>query len=222
MNIFRQLDNEYQLTKMKLQSSTDPEELRFEARKLELLQTFLSYMESLAWMKHRQTKEKVKAYLKSNFQYRAVAEKLGISLNSLQVSVSYAAKKLEEKLGAALQLVKEGDLEAAERAFLVAIGRKNPSDLFLSGLADVLPEADEISDVDLTECSEELKLLRFFTIGHVQKLVGKYDVRKIKQLLYIILSQDPVYIRERDILLRYVDGEISMEEALGRLKLLRE
>ncbi|MFC5530477.1 hypothetical protein [Cohnella yongneupensis] len=221
MNMFRKLDQEFQMTKEKLETLTQPEELRFEAKKLQLLTTLIAYVNSFEWITHRQTKEKIRVFLRSNFQYKAVAQKLGISLNSLQVSVSYASKKLQEKMGTSLLLLQRGDLEAAEREFLIAIGRSEPFDLCLEGFSETMPDAEEIPDVDLTTCLGELKLLVFFTRWHVQKLVGSYDVKKLKMLLHIITSLDPMYVQERDTLIRCLDGNISVAEAIGRLKQAR-
>lgn len=167
------------LTKDRLETATQPEESRFEAKKLQFLTTLLSYANGLEWISHQKTKEKIRAYLKSNFQYKAVARRFGVSLNSLQVSISYASKKLHGKIGASLLLLQQGDLEAAEREFLIAIDRRKPLDLYLDGFVENLPDAEEAPHV-----------VRgfIFPLVHVEQCIQFCKPRRFRLQLLLLLE----------------------------------
>ncbi|EKN71017.1 hypothetical protein P9E76_21805 [Schinkia azotoformans] len=219
MIIFRRLEETFRTVKANLDTQLPEEELEIELEKMRLLSKIISYVNSYQWLKHEQMKNKIREFLQSKYSYQAVAKKFGVTLNSLQVSVSYAAKRLEEKqIGVALDLLLNGDVVAAERAFLLGTGQTVPSTWFLDGVLDLCPSAKKKTEVDLRVCERELRFLKLMTNKHIEEMIGTLDRDRMMHLLYILLQNDRSFIAERDILIRYFNDELDVKQAVQRLK----
>ncbi|MED3767661.1 hypothetical protein P4538_13295, partial [Geobacillus stearothermophilus] len=84
-------------------------------RKLNALMEIVSYVKSLAWLKQSQAKEKMRFLIKTKFNYERTKKEFNISsINAVEVFVSYANKKLLEKIGKdTVDLILRGEVDSA-------------------------------------------------------------------------------------------------------------
>ncbi|MEC1718737.1 hypothetical protein [Schinkia azotoformans] len=218
MIIFRRVEEAFRTTKSNLDTQLPEEELAIELEKMRLLSKIISYINSYQWLKHEQTRIKIREFLQSSYRYQEVAQKFGVTLNSLQVSVSYAAKKLEKQIGTALDLLLSGEIEAAEREFLLNTGQTVPSTWFLDGVLERLPQPNKKVSADLSVSERELRFLKLMTKKHIEEMVGTLDQDRMKHLLYILLQNDRSFISEREILIRFLNGELDVKQVVQRFK----
>lgn len=211
MLIFKKLSNAVKETNTKLamykDGSTDKE---VEYRKQAALDELVKYTKSYAWMKRRDAIEKVQAVLKSKYDYKLVSEHFHVSSNSLQVTMSYASKLLEDKIGAnTIDLILIGEIDNAMLQFRAGAGVVSLDALLVSGVTAMLPKTEKSLYLSVVGCEEELNFIRGLTVVKVAKELSGLDSSKLAFLRYILGSSDSRYARERGVVLNYISGNIS-------------
>lgn len=102
------------MVKEGLRTRTDEDAIALEIAKLKILTRIIAYVNSYEWLSRAQTREKMKAFLQSKYNYREVAERFGIKKSTLQVAISHANRRLEQKIGSkTIDLNLEGKIELA-------------------------------------------------------------------------------------------------------------
>lgn len=174
--------------------------MALELRKLRLLSSIISYVNSYEWLAQTKTKEKIKLFLLSKYNYKVVAAQYKLKLNSLEVSISYAAKRLEKKIGHnTIDLILEGKVELAEQEFLIGSGKFQPTtELFIEGITKLLPRPEKDTGVELYASERELRFLSYFTRRNMNKISDSLDQNRIKHLLYLLTTNDStLYFRAK-------------------------
>ncbi|RXT08833.1 hypothetical protein [Ammoniphilus sp. CFH 90114] len=218
MLVFREIEELVREVKSRLASLGVESDSKLDGQRFLLLQQVVTYVNSMVWLSHGKTREKVKSFLRSRYNYQEVAERYGVSVSQMHKCISYAGSQLRRRIGGTLLLIKSGALASAEREFALATGAGDPSALFVKGMHDWF---DTVKDagVDISTCDRELSFLSCFTNRNIDRVIDSLDPRKVSHLLYILLKGDITYVSERGILSRcIVDGELDALEAIALLK----
>jgi hypothetical protein len=218
MLVFKEIEEAVRSVKGNLTTLGGEKDLILEEQRLQLLVRIVVYVNSFDWLSHDKTREKLNSFIQSRYNYRETAEKFGVSVKSLHVSVSYASSRLKKRLGSVLALLEVNEVIAAEREFLIGIGRSNPSDVFVGGIANLFSNPVKNTGVELSTCQRELSFLSYFTIRNIDRVISTLDRAKVCHLLYILLRNDTTYVSERGILISCLEGELKASEAISLLK----
>lgn len=216
MLIFKELAEEVSEVQNRLAVWDEGEDHAQDEKKLDLLLRLVAFTNSYVWLSHGKSREKLAYFLKNGYDYRDTAVKFGVSVKSIHASVSYAANRLKKRIGLALELLRSGDLVAAEREFALGTGAYN-TNLFISAIHDRFVPVKH-SGVDLSTCHKELGLLFRFTHHHFGRVLDALDQQKLEHLLFVLSHNDRSYMTERSILFRCLEGEFSPDEALALLR----
>ncbi|MFT9485762.1 MAG: hypothetical protein ACH0QD_00055 [Tepidibacillus sp.] len=216
MLVFREIEELAAEVKSKIATLGDESDLPFEARRLQLLMRLVSYVNGYGWLRQEKIREKVRFFLRSRYNYRAVAEKFGLPLSRVHKTVSYASERLRRRIGGVLSLIRSGNLDDAERELAMVTGAVDPSSLFVRGILERFKPVKD-TGVDLAACQREISFLSYFSTRNIERVVGKVDARKVNHVLYVLLTGDATY-PERGILARCIlDGEFDASEAIKRI-----
>jgi hypothetical protein len=189
---------------------------QLEHKKAEALKQIVDYAIELDWIKHQYSKDRLKYFFNSGFEYQITADHFGVSKNSIEASVSYSAKKFEKLIGgkATLNLIKKGQIEEAITQFNIATGKVNPDDWFIDGVNYALPTPKDGIPYKLQNFRKELNFLSLFSKVNFKALVKAQNQENLSHLLYILNSTESKYASERDILCKLLKGEFSNYEGV--------
>ncbi|WP_427392321.1 hypothetical protein ACPVTF_15330 [Geobacillus icigianus] len=213
MKTLKMIEEAVKVTQSNLNKNDIDEETReLELRKLNALMEIVSYVKSLAWLKQSQAKEKMRFLIKTKFNYERTKKEFNISsINAVEVFVSYANKKLLEKIGKdTVDLILRGEVDSAMAQFRANTGHDHQNlDFFIPGIAKFLPHPEKHKFMLLTECEEELILLGNLSHFMVSSMFEKADKMKLAHLLYILNSEDKKYEAEKELITRFLNGEFA-------------
>lgn len=166
------------------------------------LMEIVSYINSLKWLNQERTKKKMSFFIKSKFNYKATFEEFGTSLNAIEVFVSEGQKKLKKKIGEnTIDMILQGEVETAMIQFNLRTKSKRISpELFLPGIAQLLPEPKMNKFFLVSELQKELLLLVNLSPFCVNRFLKKIDVEKLAHLLYIITIEDGQSLERNEII----------------------
>lgn len=208
-----------------LQEISDPfsgkagsDEATLALKKLDLLMQLVSFANSYKYLSHKDIVVRTRVFLQCKYNYREAADLLGgVSLKSLRASVSYAAKRFEKKIGSkTIDLIMEGRLVEAEREFLLSSKTYRPTELFLDDVISRFPPSYG-KGVDLGACKREMEFLYALSHRNIDRASASLDPVRVCHLLHVITSSASSFIRERDILTRFIAGDLKVSEAISLL-----
>jgi len=201
MIIFRRLNNALIEIEGRIRLSSDNEELLLNQNKYDALRVILDYSNSLKWLSHKKTKEKVRYFLNCDMNYRKTAEFFQTGLNRIEVTVSYASSKLEKFIGAStLTKILDGEIDEAMVMFTSNTTAQPYLSWFLPGVTERLPVAMYNPTYTIEECKHELWFLNFFSVQNASRLLDNCDTSKLSHTLYILASSQKKYKKQKEVL----------------------
>lgn len=212
--IFKQLKEAVFTVSNRLQSNplVDEEAKQLEEKRYDALMEIIKYARSLDFLSHESTKEKLRFFFQSRFDYKKTANHFGCPLNNIESAVSYAGKRLERRIGRdTVQMIVQAQtqdaLDAAMLQFRVGTNSCSGQNLFLCNMSEWFPEPAKMGFRDLSEFRMELQLLQMFSMSFFQHFLDSVDHKRLAHLLYILQSADNVHVMERQVLYRILQGE---------------
>ena len=174
-----------------------------EKSKIQVLGTIIQYIKTDG-VSRESARAKLSALMQTHFDYERVGRMFNTSANSIQVSMSYLSKNLENKIGKeTLPLLLAGQIEDAISNFEAC------SNTYL--LAGFIPvEFTERIPLKipkhlvLSDCSQELEFLRSISMSALNEQFTKLDLDKLILIRYILESRDNRYKTERQALYEYL------------------
>lgn len=218
MLVFREIEDLVVGVKSRFATFGVESDLAVEEKRLHLLMKLVSYVNGYEWLSHEKIREKVAYFLKSRYNYRAVAEKFGLPRSRVHKCISYASDRLRRRVGGILALIRSNQLDDAERELAMVTGAVDPSSFFVRGILDHFVVERGVG-VDLATCQREINFLSHFSSRNIGRIVGQVDARKLGHLLYVLCrTEDTLYAPERATLSRCIlDGEFNASEAIRRV-----
>lgn len=186
------------------------------AVKRELLEEIVEYVNSLSWLSRTKTKDKVRFFIKSGYDYEALCKEFGITYESAKNAIKWASKQLKAKIGRnTVQLIRFGYIEEARVAFYVGIGKISRDNLFVSDLNGILPESKYSAIYTLQDCIAELALLRKMSLAYLDKYAEGVDSSKLAYLLSLIEGDSRKATWLRPYIINMIQGYTKLEDLLA-------
>jgi hypothetical protein len=215
--VFRRLTNEFESVRYSLAQNDYSEDTgNLLNAKLDVLTQISTYLHSYSWLKHKTSKERVKAFIASEYNYQACAEQLDVaSLTAFQTSIWYAAKQFEAKIGKkTIDLISEGKTDEALIQFNTGTGLLGLVSLLPSEVAELFPDSKIDVLLTLSECTVELEFLKRIALNTLRKELLSVSKLKLRHLRYILESTDVRYAKHRSEIYKYLLGYTSSIDGL--------
>ena len=214
-SIFKSLSKEHNSVK------NNPDEAV--AAKRELLEEIVEYVNSLSWLSRTKTKDKVRFFIKSGYDYEALCKEFGITYESAKNAIKWASKQLKAKIGRnTVQLIRFGYIEEARVAFYVGIAKISRDNLFVSDLNGILPESKYSAIYTLQDCIAELALLRKMSLAYLSKYAEKVDRSKLAYLLSLIEGDSRKATWLRPYIINMIQGYTKLEDLLAMEEIIKK
>ena len=186
--------------------------------KMALLQEIVDYIKTYQWVKQQSVKEKVKTYLTNDYDYTIVCDVHKVSYDAARQTIKWACDQLEKKIGRNTILdLKENDIEGARASFYISMGKIKVKDLLLSELAEQLPDP-QYGVFDLSDCTNELKILHMMSAARLDYFMGKIDMAKLAYVMYLLYGHSEVADYYRPYLIELMQNKISVNDMLDTAK----
>lgn len=181
---------------------------------LSTLTELKQYIASGVWLRS-DARERFLMLLANNFDYTSVSEQLGISKDSLRVSISYNSKKLEDILGEDIvEKILNGNIEDAKSRIRVNAGTMKLTELYPKEVLNLLPRDRKDNLLTLADCKAEAALLAELTMIRQRARISSIDKDKIAHILAILKSNKEKDVYQKNFLLKYLQGQATWEECL--------
>lgn len=220
-NIFRQIEDVYiDVTNAeKALDTRDEAQVIFIGQKKAMLCEVIEYVNSYKWLKVDLLKNKVQFYLKNKCNLDLLAEAYDISYKAAKETISYANKRLCERIGkGTIQLIKDNRLLEAKTTFDFQTGTLKLKDFIAEPAFELLPKRGAYMTVSLLDCENELKYYQTNAKAMLQLRREAVADDKLSYIRYILENDNPKFAEERLLLLRLLNAEISVEVLLKKIK----
>lgn len=210
MHIFKKLSKAKAEVKSNMEKyKSDEEFVKIESSKLEALEVISDYIDSMSWIRRKNALNKYKALVAHNFNSEKVANYLGTSVGSVKTSITYLSNQIEEKIGKnTIELILEGNIQTAMLQFRVGTGYIDMSKVIDNGIYNMI-EFGEAEGQLISDCESELKFLKALTFKSIQARLSTLSKDKLALIDKIMSSNDMLYAKERVLIYKYLDGEIT-------------
>ena len=152
------------------------------------LEEINSYMLSFGWLTHAKTKERVRTFIDTSYNYVESAKILNVeSRSSFETSIWYTSKKFEERIGVdTLKLILDGRVDEGLRQFRVGTGNLSLSTLIPDGVVSHVPKSKYNGLISPSACGKELRLLKNLTSKKIEAAIQSRNEDNIYFIRYIL------------------------------------
>lgn len=176
-------------------SVPDSAELDFLRRKMAALRELQSYVFNGDWTR-KASREKYIALVKSKFDYKLTAERFNTTRESLDVFAARQNGRLERAIGGALRLIEQNRIEEGLDRFYAQTGE------FLVGefdyrVLELLPEMSQKDSFLVSDCGEEVEILRSLMESNMQKRLNSADCDKLSYLVFLLNTKEEAFRQQR-------------------------
>ncbi len=216
VNSFKNLINLYNSTLQEIQIFEQDATTSSNLQKAKvLLEEIISYMNSYSWLKHKSSKEKVRVWTESGFDYKVLCEECGVSYQTARQCICWANSKFKAKIGEnTLALIKEGLMDEARAAFYLHSGMVGLENFVNTEYQGYLPQA-KFNIYSLKECENELKILRLISKARFQNYLDLMDEEKMAYVLWLLMGQSKKSDVFRPYILSLLRDELSAEDLIS-------
>lgn len=202
--IIKDLENLYRETKHKLRelvqaSTPDPAEHELLKRKMAALNELKKYVISGDWTRPA-SREKFVDLIKSKFDYKLIAKQYSTTRESLDVFVFRQDKRLQDVMGDALNLISIDRIEEGLSSFCANAGIISAKE-FDYIVSELLPIGEKKDSLLVSDCAEEVGILRFLLKGNLQKWLNGADSAKLSYLMFLLNTKEAAFQKQRSELI---------------------
>lgn len=181
-------------------SSPNLAELALMRRKMSALREIQSYIFNGNWTRVK-SREKYAALIKSKFDYKLIAERFNTTRESLEVFAARQNKRLERAIGEALRLIEQDSIEEGLDCFYARTGEFSAAE-FDYRVSELLPKTSQKDSFLVSDCAEEVKILRSLMKSEVRKRLSGADCDKLSYLAFLLNSDEEVFRQQKAELIR--------------------
>lgn len=194
-----------------LESASFPDrtELGLLRRKMAALKIFQSYVFNGDWTR-KASHEKYTALIKSKFDYKLIAERFNTTTESLNVFAARQNKRLERVIGEALRLIAENRIEVGLDCFYAQTGEFSEGE-FDYRVSELLPEASQKDSILISDCAEEVNILRNLMRSNVKRRLNSADSDKLAYLMFLLTTKEEAFWMQRAELI----GKLRQKDSQG-------
>lgn len=216
INIFKSISRTYTSTLQELElveQGSDTEFNLLQAK--ELLEEIVEYMKSYKWLYKGSSKEKIKVWLESGYDYEVLCEKCNIPYANAKMAVSWANGQFKKKIGeSTIKLIKEGLIEEARAAFYAGTGKLRVDMFVASDCLEALPKA-EYNIYKLADCTNELEILRCISKARLKGYLEVMDEDKMAYVLWLLTGKSKKSDLFRPYLISLLNDDLSADELIS-------
>lgn len=198
--IIKDFENCYEVTFYRLKmledsSGAEPEELEFIRRKMAALNELKQFILRGKWTRETSLKKYI-ALVRSKFDYKLIAERFDTTRESLDVFAVRQDKRLKGFIGEALQLIELNRIDEGLDCFYSAAGIFSDRE-FDYRVSELLPEMRKKDSFLVSECKEEVELLRSLLRTNVSKRLNGADLYKLGYLVFLLHTNDDMFMKQK-------------------------
>lgn len=147
------------------------------------------FVSGCSYLCHKQTIERVQAYINAECDYSRTLEGMSVDANNFRNSIAYANSKLKNLLGKnILRRIKEAP-EFAEELITWVI--EHPQELLYSQVLDFIP-AFKGRRYNWNECVAEIKFLHTYTYLKMKHEANKLEPQKVAYIYHVLTEPSDV------------------------------
>ncbi len=188
------------LIELKNTGCSDSDEYAFLRRKKAALRELHNYVLSGNWTR-KASREKYNALVDSGFDYKLIAQRFNTTRESLDVFAARQNKRLSAVIGEAFRLIEQDRIEEGLESFYSLSGVFSPQEFDYKPL-DLLPKYSQKDSFLISDCSEELVILRSLMKSEVKKRLNGADSEKLSYLVFLLNSEDSAFAEQKRALVR--------------------
>ena len=173
----------------------DSPEYEFLSRKKAVLREIQDYLNYGDWTRES-SRKKYNALISSNWDYKLIAERYQTTRESLDVFASRQDKRLQRVIGGALDLIEIGYIEEGLARFYADSGTMSKQE-FTYSMRDLLPKAEKKDSFTVSDCPDEVEVLRSICRSNVKEWLSDADYDKLAYLMFLLETKDPVYQKQK-------------------------
>lgn len=173
----------------------DTAELELLRRKIAALHELQNYVQYGNWTR-KASREKYLALFISKFDYKLIAERFNTTRQSLDVFAARQNKRLEGFIGEALRLIEQDRIEEGLDCFYAATGEFSAGE-FDYRVSELLPKMSQKDSFLVSDCGEEVKILRSLMKSNMQKWLNGTDLDKLSYLMFLLNSKEEAFRQQR-------------------------
>lgn len=181
-----------QAVSQRLRETNNPDEvIRLKALS-KALNMLLRYIYDGDWARES-TREKMKMFIRSKFDYKYVCSACNTSRECLDVFLSRQEKRLIGIIGKPFELICKGEIEEGMRLFGSATGAVSIKREICYNTTEILPEPKIKEGLTIGECGKEIAFLRNISKAALKEQLNGCDTEKLSHLLFLIGSKEDNY-----------------------------
>lgn len=189
-------ETKHRLREIEQVVTPDPAEHDLLKRKLDALNKLQKYAVSGNWTRTASW-EKFIALVKSKFNYKLIEKRYNTDRKCLDVFVFRQNKRLQDVMGEALRLISDNRIEEGLSSFYANAGIISAKE-FDYKISELLPEGENKDRFLVSDCGEEVEILRFLMKGRMQEWLGSGTYRaKLAYLMFLLDTDEVEYQPQR-------------------------
>lgn len=183
------------LRELEVAGVSDTAELDFLRRKMAALRELQNYVYNGDWTR-KASREKYIELVKSKFDYKLTAKRFNTERECLNVFATRQNKRLERTIGEALRLIEQDRIEEGLDRFYAATGEFSAGE-FEYRVSEMLPKMSQKDSFLVSECSEEINILRSLMKSNVNKCLNSADCGKLSYLVFLLNTKEEAFRKQR-------------------------
>ena len=173
------------------------------SRKMAVLSEIQGYIYHGDWTRES-SREKYIALVRSKGDYKLIAERYQTTRESLDVFATRQDKRLKRTIGSALVLIEAGRIEEGLARFYADSGTLSKQE-FTYSMRDLLPKAEKKDSFTVSDCPDEVDILRSICRSNMQEWLSDADFDKLAYLMFLLETDDPAYqMQKRELVAEIV------------------
>ncbi len=187
------------LRELKNTGCSDSDEYAFLRRKKAALRELHDYVLSGNWTR-KASCEKYNALVNSGFDYKLIAQRFNTTRESLDVFAARQNKRLSTVIGEAFRLIEQDRIEEGLESFYSLSGVFSPQEFDYKPLELLKPKKKDSFLV--SDCSEEVVILRSLMKSEVKKRLNGADSEKLSHLVFLLTTEEKAFAEQKRALVR--------------------
>ena len=174
---------------------SDTAELELLRCKMAALKELQSYVYNGNWTR-KASREKYIALVKSKFDYDLTAKRFNTTRECLDVFAFRQNKRLKDTIGKALQLIEQDCIEEGLSHFYSEAGLFSMKE-FAYRVSELLPKGSQKDSFLVSNCAEEVAILRFLLKDNLQEWLNRADREKLSYLVFLLTTDDDTFRKQK-------------------------
>lgn len=136
------------------------------------------------------------ALVRSKFDYKMIAERFNTTRESLDVFAARQNKRLKRAIGGALRQIEQNRLEEGLDRFYAQTGEFSATEIDYR-VSELLPEMSQKNSFLLSDCGEEVEILRSLMKSNMQKRLNGADCDKLSYPVFLLNTEEEAFRQQR-------------------------